>query len=65
MYTVTQYVPDWFVTPTMLERLGGDLSSHFYGYKQRTAWKKQIVKYLLSTKWHPSRWCDLCVPEDD
>ena len=44
MYTVTQYVPDWFVTPTMLERLGGDLSSQFYGYKQRTAWKKQIVK---------------------
>ena len=44
MYTVTQYVPDWFVTPAMIESLGGDSSNQFYGYKQRTAWKKQIVK---------------------
>lgn len=64
-HTVTGYVLDWFVTPTMLEKLGCDLLSLFDDYKQRTAWKKQIVKYLLPTRQHPSRWCDFCVPEDE
>ena len=34
-------------------------------YKKRKAQKAKIKKELMPTAWHPSRWWDWCVPEDE
>ena len=35
------------------------------GYKKRKAQKVSIKKGLLPIAWHPSRWWNWCVPEDE
>ena len=35
------------------------------GYKKRKAQKAKIREELLPIVWHPSRWWDWCVPEDE
>ena len=35
------------------------------GYKKHKAQKAQIKEELLRVGWHPSRWWDWCIPEDD
>ena len=34
-------------------------------HQKRTAQKAQIKKELIPIAWHPSRWWDWCVPEDE
>ena len=34
-------------------------------WNKRKAQKAQIKKELMSIAWHPSRWWDWCVPEDE
>ena len=35
------------------------------GYKKRKAQKAKIKKGLLRIAWHPSRWWDWCMSEDE
>ena len=34
-------------------------------HQKRKAQKAQIKKELMPTAWHPSRWWDWCVPNDE
>ena len=35
------------------------------GYQKRKAQKAQIKEELMPLVWHPSRWWNWCVPEDE
>ena len=35
------------------------------GYKKRKAQKTKIKEELMPIVWHPSRWWDWCVPENE
>ena len=35
------------------------------GYQRRKAQKASIKEELIPVTWHPSRWYDLCVSEDE
>ena len=70
-----QHVPDWFVTRELVAMWYDD-SEHsdddednffkwFYDYKKRKIKKALIKEELMSTAWHPSRWWNWCVPEDE
>ena len=34
-------------------------------YKQLKACKKEKSKELMPKAWHPARWCERCIPEDE
>ena len=55
-------VPDWFITKEMIEN---DSCEWFNGYKERKAQKAQIKAELLSIAWHPDRYLDWCVDENE
>ena len=68
-----QLVPNWFVTQQQKDIWYDD--DYFYnhheviqwydGYEKRKAQKAQIKKEPLPITWHPSRWWDWCVPEEE
>ena len=53
-----EYIPDWFITPEMIENSDGCCDScddKFHGYKERKAQKAQIKDELTPIAWHPDR----------
>ena len=72
-----QFVPDWFVTqqqiklwheynrPTGWQYQDDEIIGWYVGYKKRKAEKASIKEQLMPITWHPSRWWDWCVPEDE
>ena len=64
-----EHVPDQFVIlQEMLyeEFIDDDVFITWYkGYKQRKAQKAQIKEELMPVAWHPDRWWNWCVPEDE
>ena len=67
-----QFVPDWFVTKEQV-KLWHDFDDYYYddklikwydGYKKRKTHKAKIEE-LMPIAWHPSRWCEWCVPEEE
>ena len=68
-----RYVPDWFVTDQQIEIWHDNdeycnvdkLIEWYDGYKARKAQKVSIKEELLPIAWHPSRYCDWCMPEDE
>ena len=68
-----RYVPDWFVTQEQIDDNYHDnyvyndngIIKWYDGYKKRKAQKAKIKKELMSITWHPSRWWDWCIPEDE
>ena len=74
-----EYVPDWFLTHQkilqvmkliigrrcMFPHNDDDLIKWYEGYKKRKAQKAQIKDELMPITWHPSRWWNWCVPEDE
>ena len=69
----TEDVPDWFVTHQQI-RSWHDNDSYcnddrfiewYESYQIRKAQKGQIKEELMPIAWHPSRWWDCCVPEDE
>ena len=70
-----QFVPDWFVTREGVamwyddSECCDDDEDNFFkwynGYKKRKAQKASIKEELVPIAWHPSRWWDWCVPEDE
>ena len=37
----------------------------YKGYQKRKSQKVKIKKKLIPIAWHPSRWWNWCVPEDE
>ena len=70
-----QYVPDWFVTREGLymwyddSEYRDDDENNFFkwcnGYKKRKGQKASIKGQLLPVAWHPSRWWDWCMSEEE
>ena len=68
-----KYVPDYFVTHQQIKIWhdsndycnDDELTKWYEGYQKRRAHKAQIKKELKPIAWHPSRWWDWCVPEDE
>ena len=68
-----QLVPDWFLTRQQIDIwYDGDyiyndneMIKWYDGYKKRKTQKTSIKEELLPIAWHPSRWWDWCVIEDE
>ena len=64
-----EHVPDQFVILQEMwyeEFIDDDVFITWYkGYKQRKAQKAQIKEELMPVAWHPDRWWNWCVPEDE
>ena len=66
------YVPDYFITQEMRTKavkeipwLLTDVDTWYEGYIKRKAMKKNIKEELMPIAWHPDRYWDWCVPEDE
>ena len=65
---VLEYVPDWFVTLQEMWVEDFDDDELFTGrdaYIKRKAQKAKIKEELMPVAWHPDRWWDWCIPEDE
>ena len=69
-----QFVPDWFVTQQQLKIWHDDDDDYcnddemirwYHGCQKRKAQKAQIKKELMPIAWHPSRWWNWCMSEDE
>ena len=68
-----EYIPDWYVTEQQIQLWHDDkyyynddrLIKWYDGYKNRKTQKAQIKEELLPTAWHPSRYWDWCMSEDE
>ena len=72
-----RFVPDWFVSQEQLKLwhdsddwlirwwYNNRLIKRYDGYKKRKAQKAKIKEELLLIAWHPSRWWDWCMSEDE
>ena len=58
-----EYVPDWFITQEMCGDYGN--SWVISDYLKRKKEKQQIKEELMPITWHPSRYFDWCVDEDE
>ena len=65
-----KYFSNWFVTRQQLKLWDDHCIDDGYikwydGYKKRKARKTQIKEELMSIAWHPSRYWDWCMSEDE
>ena len=68
-----QFVPDWFVTQQQTDiwydnddwHDDNEIIEWYKGYQKRRTQKAQIEKELMLIAWHPSRWWDWCMSEDE
>ena len=68
-----EYVPDWLVTQQQIDMWYNDNDyddeDNFFkwydGYKKGKAQKALIKEELLPIAWHPSRYWDSCMSEDE
>ena len=70
-----QYVPDWFVTQQQIDVWYDDNEYHdddddeviewYDGYQKRKTQKAKIKDELMPIAWHPSRWWDWCMSEEE
>ena len=62
-----KYVPDWFVTLQEMwyEKFDDELITWRDAYIKRKTQKAQIKEELMPVAWHPNRWWNWCLPEDE
>ena len=67
-----QFVPDWFVTHQQVKIWhdnddydDDEIIKWYNGYQKSEAQKAKIKEELMPITWHPSRWWDWCIPEDE
>ena len=68
-----KFVLDWFVTQEQVKIWhdeddycnDDEVIGWYSGYQKRRAQKAKIKEELMNIAWHPLRWWDWCVPEDD
>ena len=69
-------VPDWFVTQELMKIWhehkddesccgNGKTVDWYDGHQKRKTQKAKIKEELMPIAWHPLRWWDRCVPEDE
>ena len=68
-----KFVPDLFVTQEQI-KIWHDHNHYCYddkivewyeGHQKCKAQKAKIKDELMPTAWHPSRWWDWCIPEEE
>jgi len=57
-----EYVPDWFFTEDMVTEGTKDVLSSYHFRKKQ---KANIREELLPVAWHPNRYWDWCLDEDE
>ena len=70
--TLLEYVPDWFGARGQIDLWHNDDYWHddnklirwYEGYKKRKDQKAKLKEELMPISWHPSRWWDWCMLED-
>ena len=66
---VPEYIPDWFVTLKKMwyEEFDDDDENIMWrdAYIKRKAQKAKIKEKLMPAAWHPDRWWNWCVTEDE
>ena len=68
-----RHVTDWFVTQQQIKIWhddyhccnGNRLIKWYDGYQKQNAQKAKMKEELLPIAWHPSKWWDWYVPEDE
>ena len=65
-----QFVPDWLITKQQLKIMGDHCNNiwfikGFEGYKKRKAQKAKLKEELMPVAWHPSRYWDWCMSEEE
>ena len=68
-----QFVPDWFVAREQIDVWydedywyhDDELNKWYIEYKKSKAQKLSIKEELMPIAWHPSRWWDWCMPEEE
>ena len=68
-----EYVPNRFVTQQQIKLWHDDtyyynddnLIKCYKGHQKRMPQKASIKEEFLPIAWHPSRWWDWCIPEDE
>ena len=50
---------------TIMIGLDDDIIEWYEGHLKRKAQKVKIKDELMPIAWHPSRWWDRCIPEDE
>ena len=68
-----KYVPDWFVIHQQIKIWhdnddycnDDELIKWYKGYQKRKSQKASIKEELLPINWHPSRYLDWCMSEDE
>ena len=68
-----RFVPDWFVTQEQLEIwhdgddycTGDEIIEWYKRHKKLRTQKAKIKEKLLLIAWHPSRWWELCMSEEE
>ena len=59
------HVPDWFVTQQVEPWHNDELIEWYDGHKKRNAQKAKTKDELMTIAWHPSRWWNWCLDEDE
>ena len=60
-----RYVPDQFVTQQQVKLRDDKLTGWYEGYQKRKAQKAKIKEELVPIAWHPLRYWDWCMSEDE
>ena len=69
LYSIV-FCSDWFVTQEQVKSWYNDnyddeAPGWYKGYQKRKVQKAKIKEEPLPIAWHPSRWWDRCIPEDE
>ena len=68
-----KYIPDWFVASEQLNLWrdyhcpyhNNEMIKWYEGYKKQKVQKAEIKEEVIPIAWHPSRWYDWCISEDE
>ena len=69
-----EYVPDWFVTQQQVKLWhdfddddddDDEIIEWYDSHQKQKAQKAKVKEELMPIAWHPSRWWNWCVPEDE
>ena len=62
-----RYVPDYFVMQGQVKASHDDdeVIGWYDGYQKRRAQRAKIKEELMPIAWHPSRWWDWCMSEEE
>ena len=60
-----RYVPNWFVMQQVKLWHDDEIIEWHNGYQKRKAQKAKIEEELMHIAWHPLKWWDWCMSEDE